>query len=202
MSITPSGTTIHEHRSSHQYGRGFTLIEVLVTMVVVSIGLLGLAELQISGLRANMSSEARSKATLLVSDIIERMRANPLGVTIGAYHGIAASKTICEGARPVPFCSSTSDNSKVVPPCPTAAAMAAFDAWVWACGMASPDVRKSGVVNRLPNGIANVTCNDNNPDDDFPCTPGSLNTIAVSWNELSPTGGATTLQTISLTVVP
>jgi type IV pilus assembly protein PilV len=60
-----------------KYVLGFTLIEVLVTIVVVSIGLLGLAGLQINGLRANVSSEARSKATLLANDIIERMRANP-----------------------------------------------------------------------------------------------------------------------------
>ena len=53
---------------------GFTLVEVLVTIVVASIALLGLAGLQITGLRANMSSEARSKASVMANDIAERMR--------------------------------------------------------------------------------------------------------------------------------
>ena len=60
--------------------KGFTLVEILITIIVLSIGLLGLAGLQISGLRANMSSEARSKATVLANDIAERMRTNTLGV--------------------------------------------------------------------------------------------------------------------------
>ncbi len=202
MPIILPNTTNRKPLPCCQYDSGFTLIEVLVTIVVLSIGLLGLAELQISGLRANMSSEARSKATLLASDIVERMRANPLGVAAGAYHGIAASKTICAGVRPVPFCSSTSGNNGIVPSCTTGATMAAVDAWVWGCGMAPPGVQQGGVANQLPNGMASVTCNDNDPDDAFPCTPGSQNTITISWNELSPTDGAFTPQTISLTIVP
>ncbi len=184
---------------------GFTLIEVLVTIVVVSIGLLGLAGLQIDGLRANMSSESRSKATLLADDITERMRANPVGVTAGAYNGIAASETLCGGIPPAPFCSSTSDNSSVVPPSCTEIEMAAFDAWVWSCGIAAAGVQKGGVANQLPGGTANVICNDNNLADANPCSPGSPHTVTVRWNELNTTDGMNTPQSqsqVSLTVVP
>ncbi len=192
----------------HKVHHGFTLIEVLVTIVVVSIGLLGLAGLQINGLRANMSSETRSKATMLANDIIERMRANPLGVGGGAYDGITASKTICEGVQPIPFCSSTNDNSGITPPCMTGVQMAAFDAWVWGCGMAPLNTQQRGVANQLPNGIASVTCNDSDPGDGFPCTPGSKNTVTISWNELNPSAtqtisaGTETTQTITLVIVP
>ena len=55
---------------------GFTLLEVLVALVVLSIGLLGLSGLQTSSLRNNHSAFLRSQATLAITDIMDRMRAN------------------------------------------------------------------------------------------------------------------------------
>jgi type IV pilus assembly protein PilV len=55
---------------------GFTLVETLVALVVLSIGLLGVAGLQLLGLRGNMSAAARTQATYFADDIIDRMRAN------------------------------------------------------------------------------------------------------------------------------
>lgn len=55
---------------------GFTLIEVLIAMLVLAIGLLGLAGLQASSLRNNQSAYHRSQATQLAYDIADRMRAN------------------------------------------------------------------------------------------------------------------------------
>ena len=54
-------------KSSNRYGRGtagFTLLEVLVAVVVLSVGLLGLASLQVNGLRFNHSAYMRTQATL------------------------------------------------------------------------------------------------------------------------------------------
>lgn len=56
--------------------RGFTLIEVLVSLVVLSMGLLGVAALQLTSLRNNTSAAQRSQATFLAYDIADRMRAN------------------------------------------------------------------------------------------------------------------------------
>ncbi|MDQ7072937.1 MAG: type IV pilus modification protein PilV [Gammaproteobacteria bacterium] len=53
---------------------GFTLVEVLVTVVILSLGLLGLAGLQLSSLRDNTSAEQRGKAAQLVYDMVDRMR--------------------------------------------------------------------------------------------------------------------------------
>ena len=53
---------------------GLTLIEVLVALVVLSIGMLGLAALQASGIKFNHDSYLRSQATNLAYDVIERMR--------------------------------------------------------------------------------------------------------------------------------
>jgi type IV pilus assembly protein PilV len=58
---------------------GFTLIEVLIAMLVIAVGLLGLAALQTTGLRNNLSAYHRSQATQLAYDLADRMRANVAG---------------------------------------------------------------------------------------------------------------------------
>jgi type IV pilus assembly protein PilV len=73
------------HRQSSRRARGFTLVEALVALLVLSIGLLGVAALQLSSLRANHSSSLRSQATLLAYDIVDRMRANQSAANNGAY---------------------------------------------------------------------------------------------------------------------
>ena len=55
---------------------GFTLVETLVALIVLSVGLLGVAGLQIFGLRGNLSASSRTQATYFADDIIDRMRAN------------------------------------------------------------------------------------------------------------------------------
>jgi type IV pilus assembly protein PilV len=72
--------------------RGFTLIEALVALLVLSIGLLGVAALQLTSLRSNHSSSLRSQATLLAYDIVDRMRANQNAAMAGSYD-IALSAT-------------------------------------------------------------------------------------------------------------
>lgn len=56
--------------------RGFTFIEVLVAVVILSIGLIGLAGLQTLSMSANNSGLIRSQAVLGAEDILDRMRAN------------------------------------------------------------------------------------------------------------------------------
>lgn len=65
--------------------QGFTLLEVLVAVLVLSLGLLGLAALQSTGLRQNHSAYLRSQATQLAYDIIDRMRSNKAEAEIGRY---------------------------------------------------------------------------------------------------------------------
>lgn len=55
---------------------GFTLLEVLVAVLVLSIGLLGLAGLLASSIRNNQSAYQRTQATWLAYDIVDRMRVN------------------------------------------------------------------------------------------------------------------------------
>lgn len=68
--------------------RGSTLIETLVALVVLSIGLLGHANMQTLGLRTNTQSYWRTQAGILAIDMADRMRANRAGVATGGYNNI------------------------------------------------------------------------------------------------------------------
>ena len=68
--------------------RGFSLLEVLISLAVLSIGLLGLAALQTVGLRINHDSYQRTQATMLAYDIADRMRANSVGLAAGKYNAV------------------------------------------------------------------------------------------------------------------
>lgn len=65
--------------------RGTTLIEVLVALVVLSVGLLGIAALQMTSLRNNRGAHMRSQAQVLAYDIADRMRANREVALANAY---------------------------------------------------------------------------------------------------------------------
>lgn len=56
--------------------RGFSLVEVLVAMLILAIGLLGLAALQTQGVRFNHDAYVRTSATVLAYDIVDKMRLN------------------------------------------------------------------------------------------------------------------------------
>lgn len=73
--------------------RGMTMIEALVALLVLSIGLLGVAALQMTSLRNTHSAHMRSQATALASDIADRMRANRTVAMTGAYN-IALGATL------------------------------------------------------------------------------------------------------------
>ncbi len=67
---------------------GFTLVEVLVATVILSLGLLGLAGMQTASMRYNQGAYLRSQATVVANDIIDRMRTNQDGVTTGNYDAL------------------------------------------------------------------------------------------------------------------
>ncbi|GMQ96709.1 MAG: type IV pilus modification protein PilV [Gammaproteobacteria bacterium] len=56
--------------------RGFTLIEVMVTLLILTIGLLGVAAMQVQGLKFNHDSYLRTQISNLATDIADRMRMN------------------------------------------------------------------------------------------------------------------------------
>lgn len=66
---------VYSLRGAHRSQAGFTLLEVLIALLVLSIGLLGLAALQAAGLRSSHGAYLSSQATLLAYDMADRIRA-------------------------------------------------------------------------------------------------------------------------------
>lgn len=97
--------------------RGISLIELLVTMVVVAFGLLGAALMHTRGLQSNHDAFLFSQAAALAYDIAERMRVNYTAASAGNYNssmGAAAASADCYGNT-----------------CANAAALAAGDVYDW-----------------------------------------------------------------------
>lgn len=80
--------------------RGFSLFEVLVTVVVVSVGLLGLAGLQFAGLRASNNAQDATYAMQLAQDLADRIRANRVGALNGAYDPFSIDASTPEQNNP------------------------------------------------------------------------------------------------------
>lgn len=114
---------------------GFTLIEVLVSTIVLAIGLLGLAGLQASNLKNNQSAYYRSQATQLAYDIADRMRANA-----AASNGYLSSNIAVADADHQADC-------EVVSATCTAGKMAENDLYQW----------NEALTASLPLGAATIT---------------------------------------------
>ncbi len=82
--------------------RGFSLVEVLVAVLVFSVGLLGLAGLLVVATRAGHGAYLRTQAGFLAEQMANRMRANPQGVWAGRYDGsgypMAGTPDACDRA--------------------------------------------------------------------------------------------------------
>ncbi|MDI9246786.1 type IV pilus modification protein PilV [Marinobacter sp. CHS3-4] len=63
--------------------KGFSLIEVIVTILILGIGILGVASTQVVSLKMNTQSQSRSQAVILAEDLLDRVRASY--DNIGAY---------------------------------------------------------------------------------------------------------------------
>ena len=67
---------MHKSMVVHFSQRGFTLIEVLVALFVLSVAILGIAGLQVTSKQTNFESVQRTNATFLAQELLERIRAN------------------------------------------------------------------------------------------------------------------------------
>jgi type IV pilus assembly protein PilV len=82
----------------HSFSRGFSLLEVLIALLVLSFGLLGLAALQAYSVKANQSANFRSQATALANMMLDNIRANR--VNLSSYYADAYPLGDCASTPP------------------------------------------------------------------------------------------------------
>ncbi|MBF0453996.1 MAG: type IV pilus modification protein PilV [Magnetococcales bacterium] len=170
---------------------GFTLIENLVALLVLSIGLLGLGSLQLNGLRSSQESYYRGQATSIAQELSERLHANPEGAISQSYDltqrtvsPLSYSEIDCtqnlggliSTTFPTALCSDDLDSAGGVingTAC-NATQMAEFDAFQVYCQAWGYNNQTTGVGQSLPGLQIAVSC-------PAPCTATSAQTIRVSW---------------------
>jgi type IV pilus assembly protein PilV len=152
--------------------RGYTLVEVMITVLILSIGLAALGLLQVLTVQNTYNSNNRALAVMSAESMADRIRANVLGYELGAYTDL---QTPINGG---PECTDTS-------PCdPIAIAQTEFANW------------NAELAQNLPQGMG-IVCmdgNDGDINDGIPGGPscaGGVNVIKVFWRESSASGSGT-----------
>lgn len=119
---------------------GMTLLEVLISVVILAISLLGIASMLMVSNKANNSSYAKLQAVQAVYDIFDRIRANSEAALSGSYNisNIGSNGYPTSVSSPSVLC-----NASVCNP----SQLAQYDTWYWL----------TRVVSQLPNGSGSVT---------------------------------------------
>lgn len=151
-------------KSPQSLQSGFTLLEILVAIVVLSIGLLGLAGLQAVSLNNNQVAYYRAIASQQANDMADRMRANAAGITAGNYDSLTATLPVNPG------CIATGTTG-----CTALANVAVTDHFQWLTNTAALLPSGAGTI-RCVQGPA-ATCATNT------ATSNRLFDITVTWIE-------------------
>lgn len=141
--------------------RGFTLLEVLIALLVFSLGLMGLAGLMVLSVKTNNSAYLRTQASFMAQSMADRMRAN-LG-QIPAYVGNYSATTIAGDSCITASCAPL--------------AIAARDKSIWS----------TQLVAMLPNPRANIACTgaslSTTASTSGAATYNGLCTLTIKWTE-------------------
>lgn len=146
--------------------RGVSLIEVLMAVLIFSVGLIGLAGLLVMASRSNQAAYLRTQVTFLAGNMADRMRANPVGLWNGAYDGDAKADAKAKACGAGAAC--------------TPAEVAARDRSAWATMLATA----------LPDAKASIKCDSGSAGfkpsaDQINMRPpyGGSCSMTVSWSE-------------------
>lgn len=139
---------------------GMTLVEVLISLVIFALGMLGIANMLMLSNKANASSYTKQQAVQCVYDIFDKMRANSQAAIDGSYNmsNINSSGTPTIPAAPSTLCTTSA--------C-TPAQLAAYDTWHWL----------STEVSQLPNGSGSITTASSG------ASGNTIVTVTVQWDD-------------------
>jgi type IV pilus assembly protein PilV len=189
MNIPPIECSIQQCSPRHSRASGFTLVEVMVALIVIAIGMLGVAKMQALTLSNTGASRTRALAAIEATSLAAAMHANraywasyllnvPGTISVASGTGsvtstsatmqtalTAVKSTLCptsalSNANLSCYCASATSS-----PCTTYVNMAASDLYDWGKGLAS----------LLPAATATVTCTNTN-------SPVDCN-ITILWTE-------------------
>jgi len=138
---------------------GMTLIEILVTVLVLAVGLLGMASLTVGSLKNNQGAFLRTQATILTYDMADRMRSNASQAIAGNYNSLTTSTTYADPSCMAAGC--------------TGADRVDADLFVWKQQIEGAN----GNMAMLPGGVGTITGGGG------ATTAGNAFTITITWSE-------------------
>ncbi|TQV76830.1 type IV pilus modification protein PilV [Aliikangiella marina] len=182
---------------------GVSLIEILVTTLILGVGLLGVAALQISSLSSNQEGLFASQATAIAEDYASRVRSSKTSTVmpntnisyaqfVAAYHNGNNAPLAC-AAAPAQLCRSDAGNAAL--DC-TLAQLAIYDQWE-VCS-AAQEALPGGLVRVLNNGIRLTIVVDWDSEQGRE----DIGNVAVRNNNCSPLTGSNTRNCVILELVP
>ena len=159
--------------TSHQKQNGSTLIEVLIALLVFTIGLQGIASMQYQSVKDNFDSSQRSHGVWAAQELINRIRANPEGraTTPSSYN---FNGNPCDANEPATYCA---DQQAAPAAACNTAEIATFDIWESVCS--TPNQAHNQGRGQLLNPNLVITCADS------PCTENSQFTLNLQWQSKS-----------------
>ena len=162
-------------RATKKAMQGLSMIEVLVTVVILALGILGTSALQITALKGTDAAHYRTVATFLANEMAERIRMNTTGVELGGYETDLDNPIVCDNISSDTLdCNSTSCTASQLP---------LFDQTQLTCGHVNrtgsswQTAIKGGAINSLPNGSIVVSCGEDG------CGADTDHIITVAWTE-------------------
>jgi type IV pilus assembly protein PilV len=141
-----------------KYQRGFSLFEVLIALVILALGMLGIAQMLLITHKSNSSNYIRQQAVQSAYNILDRIHANRSAALAGNY---TVSNLVLTGSPTAPTAPATTCDTSIC----TSTQLAAYDLWYWL----AMDVAQ------LPNGCGAVSSGISGVN--------TIVTVTVQWDD-------------------
>ena len=132
-----------------KYQRGFSLFEVLIALVILALGMLGIAQMLLITHKSNSSNYIRQQAVQSAYDILDRIHANRSAALAGNY---TASNLVLTGAPTAPAAPSTNCGTSIC----TSPQLATYDIWYWLATDVAQLPNGCGAVSSVVSGLNTV----------------------------------------------